>query len=143
MSFIAVTYGYNQYYIFNTNASTLSLIDSIISISMDEIISLIESRSASLKKEIELLNKESEELKNSDSKKQIILEKMNMKMNMITDYKIKFEKIDRKELKIDLIDGNGDRVNISNYLDSYANQYLIDRQCYELHKVFTSEYILI
>jgi hypothetical protein len=203
MSFIAVTYGYNQYSIFNTNVSTLSLIDTIISISFEEMSLLFDSRSKTLNKEVESFNidlenlnkqikklevdkqKEEEaqkslgqnskdkkspptnnkqtknpiqievnntvsflleELKNLEKKKQTsqaIFDKVSSKLTLLNESKLKFETIDKKELKIDLVDGHGEKVNIYSKADSYANTYLSDRQCYELHRVFTSTKALI
>ncbi len=44
MTFIAVTYGYNQYQIFNTNVSTFPLLDSIVSTCLDDINNLLNSK---------------------------------------------------------------------------------------------------
>jgi hypothetical protein len=41
-------------------------------------------------------------------------------------------------MKIDLIDQNGDRINIHSKGNVYANTYLIDRYCYELHNLINS-----
>jgi hypothetical protein len=198
MSFIAVTYGYNQFSIFNTSVTTLSLIDNIISISLDEISQMLENRSKTIKQEIESYNIEldliskklkvleadkikeeelqknlgqsskdkknaqnssskqnkniqiefnnplmiiTDELKNNETKRQntlTFIEKMNSKLSMLIENKTKYEKIDRNELKIDLVDGSGDRMNMNSNSEFYANTYLIDKQCYELHKIFHS-----
>ena len=44
MSFIAITYGYNQFSIFNTNTPTQPLIDNIISTCINDIIGSIDNR---------------------------------------------------------------------------------------------------
>jgi len=44
-------------------------------------------------------------------------------------------------LEIDLTDINGDRVNLKAKENIYANQYLIDRQPYELNLVNISIYL--
>ena len=207
MSFIAITYGYNQFQIFNTNTSTLSLIDNILTICLDDIIVLLELRQKNLTKEIEQfsideelyrkemkrleVNKQKEEEKLADSQKAADLaaknnnnksasgtkpptkpmiknpietnnspinsiiedlknfdqklqnlsvnkEKYKNKKENLLEILTKFNSIDRHLLKIDLVDVNGDRVFFNMKGDLYANQYLQDRQCYELHKVFNS-----
>ena len=62
MSFIVVTYGYNQYSIFNTNTSTPTLIDNMKTIALNNIIKLLQSKDSSLSKEIENSLKEEENL---------------------------------------------------------------------------------
>ena len=62
MSFIVVTYGYNQYSIFNTNTSTPTLIDNMKTIALNNIIKLLQSKDSSLTKEIENSLKEEENL---------------------------------------------------------------------------------
>ncbi len=194
MSFIAITYGYNQFSIFNTYTSTLSLIDNIISICLDDINNSLEARLKVLLKEIDQLVNEEEntrkeikrveginkvkeeekvpEVKPNETKgkqpakgtgkqavtntgnqydneiKQLELklqgqtantEKYKSKKDMLNEYKSKFISLDRTDLKIDLVDINGDRANIDSKGDLYANSYLQDRQCYELHKLVTSK----
>jgi hypothetical protein len=197
MSFIAITYGYNQFSIFNTNTSTLSLIDNIISICLDDINTLLEYRHKTLNKEIDVYlndeenikkeikrleaNKQKEEEKNAEGNKQSDIkdpkkgkiqtkqpnknenvnpitlienelksyeqklqlsyatkEKYINKKDMLKEVLLKYSKIDRISLKIDLIDINGDRVNIGSKGDQYANLFLNDKQCYELNKITTS-----
>jgi hypothetical protein len=58
MSFIAITYGYNQYSIFNTNTTTLPLIDTIRSTCLSEINNFIEYRKSYLTKELSKLESE-------------------------------------------------------------------------------------
>ena len=65
-------------------------------------------------------------------------EKYKNKKENLLEILTKFNSIDRHLLKIDLVDVNGDRVFFNMKGDLYANQYLQDRQCYELHKVFNS-----
>ncbi len=62
MSFILVTYGYNQYSIFNTNTSTPTLIDNIKNVALNNIIKVLHSRDVTLQKEIETSIKEEENL---------------------------------------------------------------------------------
>jgi septal ring factor EnvC (AmiA/AmiB activator) len=63
MSFIAITYGYNQYSIFNTNVSTQALIDCVTSICIADISSHLNQRLTSLSKEIEVYGNEEETIK--------------------------------------------------------------------------------
>jgi hypothetical protein len=213
MSFIAITYGYNQFSIFNTNVSTLPLIDNIISTCLEETNLCLDTRLKSLTKELEDFNTEEEnlkklikklegdkqkeedkisteaqksneqkdtgkkqgskntpkvnnakaiiqpdlnsssihaildEIKSNDNKLQQITankEKMVMKKKMLVEYKEKYDGYlhKKKEIKIDLVDQNGDRVNIYTRGDAYANSYLVDRQCYELYKSYYSKKIL-
>lgn len=48
-------------------------------------------------------------------------------------------------MNIDLVDMYGERAFANNKGDSYANSYLADKQCYELHKVLINSgiYLLI
>lgn len=209
MSFIAITYGYNQYSIFNTNTSTQPLIDNIITICMDEILSLLQLRLNSLNKEIEIFNQDEDQLKSSirklESDKKNLEDRLaeaikaaeaalketttktgkNTKINSKskintqthtdlqvplnttieeikqTDIKLqttqenkdktlmkrkllienleRYKNFDRVALLIDLVDGNGEKININSKGDLYANQYLNDRQCYEIHRLITSK----
>jgi hypothetical protein len=74
MSFIAITYGYNQYSIFNTNTTTQPLIDTITSTCLNEINNSIEIKKAALGKEVIKLESEAtsmkKELTNLEKEKQ-------------------------------------------------------------------------
>jgi predicted nucleic acid-binding Zn-ribbon protein len=63
MSFVAITYGYNQYSIFNTNTTTQPLIDSIATTCLNEINTSVENKKASLSKEITRLDSETHGMK--------------------------------------------------------------------------------
>jgi hypothetical protein len=213
MSFIAITYGYNQFSIFNTNVSTLPLIDNIVHSCLDDILSSLDIRLKSLTKELEdfthdeenlkknikklegdkqreeekqfeanksndsstkdikkaggvtkiVPNKSNnnklttsidnspillivEEMKGCESKLQVLTvnrEKVTMKKKLLIENKEKYDAYDKKSLKIDLVDGNGDRINIHMKGDAYANLYLVDKQCYELHKQYNSKFEFI
>ena len=224
MSFIAITYGYNQYSIFNTNVSTLPLIDNIISICLDEMTNLLNGRLTNLNKELEVysldednfkksikkletdkikeeeklaeaakinevaLNKEKEtnkkpagggnkpntnnpknppgnnnlknqpvsesnsllnsileEMKNLDAKLNYILNNKDKYLNkkkFLVEYLEKFKSFDKSTLKIDLVDVNGEKINIVTRGDVYASTYLQDRQVYELNRIFQSNIYL-
>ena len=63
MSFIAVTYGYNQFSIFNIRTSTQTLIDNIKSVCLTQIVSSLNMRDSSLQKEIDASQTEEENIK--------------------------------------------------------------------------------
>jgi hypothetical protein len=63
MSYILVTYGYNQYNIFNTNTSTPTLIDNIKSVALTNIIQILQQKDSQWNKEIENSNNQEENLK--------------------------------------------------------------------------------
>jgi hypothetical protein len=85
-----------------------------------------------------------EEIKSFDNKLQQLVankDKMVSKKKMLVEFKEKYDafNLEKKKLKIDLVDVNGDRLNIHTKGDAYANSYLIDRQCYELHRSYNSK----
>lgn len=63
MSFIAITYGYNQYSIFNTNVSTYPLLDNIVSHCLDDILNLLNSKLPIWEEQINNYNNEEEHIK--------------------------------------------------------------------------------
>ena len=63
MSFIAVTYGYNQFSIFNIKTSTQTLIDNIKSVCLSQIVTALNGRDSSLQKEIDASQTEEENIK--------------------------------------------------------------------------------
>ncbi len=70
MSFIAVTYGYNQYSIFNTNTPTQPLIDTIISTCLNIINVSIEDRIHVLTNELKQLQVDMESLRKTIADRQ-------------------------------------------------------------------------
>ena len=224
MSYILVTFGYNQFNLFNIKASTPTLIDKIKEVSFQNIVQRCLERDKQLAKEIEasLLEedkiqkqiaateqdlqiekekydlavkqleakrkkeemeqkkKEEEEKKgkkkkddkkkaetkkkNEPKKKQEEnegvsdqaindlkdkIEKLNTSLNTITnnkniynDKKTKLQVLintyrkkykDRVNIRIDLADAKGEKVNIIDKFDLYANDYLVEKTVYELH----------
>ena len=222
MSYILVTYGYNQYSLFNIKTSTPTLIDKIKQDCYYNIIQQLQSREKSLQKEIdqsiideekqnklkqtteqefqiekekydeavrqlelkrkkeemELKKKELEaknskgkkkeekkvnekrktkvELKNEEkvddkplietkekldkineninvlnNNKNINLDKKNKLQEFLVTYKQKYKEI--TDIKIDLVDSKGEKVNINSKGDIYANEYLIEKTVYELN----------
>ena len=224
MSYILVTFGYNQFNLFNIKASTPTLIDKIKEVSFQNIVQRCLERDKQLAKEIEasLLEedkiqkqiaateqdlqiekekydlavkqleakrkkeemeqkkkeeeekkgkkkkedkKKAETKKKNDPKKkqeenegvsdQAIndlkdkIEKLNTSLNTITnnkniynDKKTKLQVLintyrkkykDRVNIRIDLADAKGEKVNIIDKFDLYANDYLVEKTVYELH----------
>ena len=226
MSYILVTYGYNQFSLFNIKTSTPTLIDKIKEISFQSIVQKLQARDKSLQKELdasvieeEKLNKlkasTEQDLQIEEDKYQEALRQLEAKRKKeeleqkkreaeaketkgkgkkeekkqqekkkggkntekktedpgiddkpITDLKEKINKInedintlnnnkninndkkskvqqflsiftkkykERMNIKIDLVDAKGEKVNINSKGDAYANEYLIEKTCYELH----------
>ena len=226
MSYILVTYGYNQFSLFNIKTSTPTLIDKIKEISFQSIVQKLQARDKSIQKELdssvleeEKLNKlkvsTEQELQIEEDKYQEALKQLEAKRKKeeleqkkkeaetkevkgkgkkeekktqdkkkggknnekktddngiddkpITDLKEKINKInedintlnnnktinndkkvkvqqflsiftkkykERMNIKIDLVDSKGEKVNINSKGDTYANEYLIEKTVYELH----------
>lgn len=216
MNFIAVSFGYNQYSIFNTNTSTQTLTDNITNLSLSEIVANLNARDNSLTKEIEIfgvdeenirkdiarleqdkkkeeekiaetkrlieeqIKKEAQEAKtvvkkgkgakpkktskkidNPDNKvlNQIIDDIKNKQIALIERGSNKERYIDKKKklaeildkfikmnknkmnIKIELIDHKGDKVNINTKGQAYALEYLEGQRCYELNKYLDNQNI--
>ena len=62
MSYILVTYGYNQFSLFNIKTSTPTLIDKIKEVSYQSIVQKLQARDKSLQKELDLSVVEEEKL---------------------------------------------------------------------------------
>ena len=225
MSYILVTYGYNQFSLFNIKTSTPTLIDKIKEVSFQSIVQSLQARDKSLIKELEAavveeekLNKlkasteqdlQVEEDKYQEALKQLEAKKKKEEMEQkkkeaeakdakgkgkkeekktqdkkkakkdekkteepgvddkpIVELKEKLNKIaedlntlsnnkvinndkkskvqqylsvfskkykDRANIKIDLVDTKGEKVNINTRGDGLANEYLIEKTVYELH----------
>ena len=228
MSYILVTYGYNQYNIFNTNTSTPTLIDNIKSVALTNIIQILQQKDSQWNKEIENSNNQEENLKKMikateqdlkveedkyEEAKRILEEKKKKqeaeerkqqakeakdkkkgdkkekekttekktakkgkeakneveeeidnkpileikeklegynndlttlgnnraiyidKRKKIADLLVKFRKKNKNkmDLKIDLLDSKGEKMNLTSKDDIYANEYLEERTVYELN----------
>ena len=224
MSYILVTYGYNQFSLFNIKTSTPTLIDKIKEVSFQSIIQKLQARDKSLQKELEqgvideeklsktkqtteqelqiekdkyeealkqleakrkreemeqkkreqeakeAKGKKKEEKKTQEKKKgkkekvptteetvddtpikelkkklddiaegmntlnnnkNINNDKKNKVQNFLGIFTKKFK--ERTNIKIDLIDAKGEKVNINSKGDVYANEYLIEKTVYELN----------
>lgn len=202
MNFIAITYGYNQFSIFNTNVSTQPLIDCIINTCFEDLVAGMKKRMVFLEKEIDGYKIDEDQIKASlkvletsikteeaaiveklkeitvlkDPKKVVqskktsaisldinkVLyalkdeyhtnelklqsaisnrEKMKEKKKILLEFQEKYRVLDKTNLKVELFDINGERININSKNDIYANQYLMDRQCYELYMITTTSNI--
>ena len=226
MSYILVTYGYNQFSLFNIKTSTPTLIDKIKEVSFQSIVQKLQARDKSLQKELdasvieeEKLNKlkasteqdlqleedkyqealkqleakrkkeeleqkkkeaeaketkgkgKKKEKKTQDKKKAVKkeankvedpgvddkpivelkekinkinedLNTLNNNKNINNDKKSKVQQFlaifskkykERMNIKIDLVDAKGEKININSKGDTYANEYLIEKTVYELH----------
>ena len=224
MSYILVTYGYNQFSLFNIKTSTPTLIDKIKEASFQSIIQKLQARDKSLQKELEQsiveeekLNKlkasteqdlqiekdkydeavkqleakrkreemeqkkkeaeakdakgkkkeekKTQEKKKGKGEKKAVVEEtvddkpivelkekldkisddlntLNNNKNINNDKKNKVQQFlavftkkfkERMNIKIDLIDSKGEKVNINSKGDAYANEYLIEKTVYELN----------
>jgi len=222
MSYILVTYGYNQFSLFNIKTSTPTLIDKIKEISFQNIIQKLQARDKSLQKELdqgvideeklnklkstteqdlqiekdkydeavkqleakrkkeemeqkkkeaeaknakgkkkeekkvqekkkgktekkgeetvddkpivelkEKLDKINEDLNTLNNNKNINLDKKNKVQQFLNVFTKKFK--ERMNIKIDLIDSKGEKVNINSKGDVYSNEYLIEKTVYELN----------
>ena len=226
MSYILVTYGYNQFSLFNIKTSTPTLIDKIKEVSFQSIVQKLQLRDKSLQKELDLSvieeekltklkasteqdlqieedkyqealkqleakrkkeeleqkKKEAEakeakgkgkkeekktqekkkagkkdakqvedpgvddkpivELKEKINKINEDLNTLNNNKNINNDKKSKVQQFlgvftkkykERMNIKIDLVDAKGEKVNINSKGDTYANEYLVEKTVYELH----------
>ena len=131
MSFILVTYGYNQYSIFNTNTSTPTLIDNIKNVALNNIIKLLHSRDVSLQKEIETSIKEEEnlnkllksieqDLKIEEDKYNEEKRKLEEKLKKEEKEKLKKEKEEKEKKKEEKKKDDKTKVNIEDQLDNKA-----------------------
>ena len=222
MSYILVTYGYNQFSLFNIKTSTPTLIDKIKEVSFQNIIQKLQARDKSLQKELdqgvideeklnklkssteqdlqiekdkydeavkqleakrkkeemeqkkkeaeaknakgkkkeekkvqekkkakaekkveetvddkpivelkEKLDKINEDINTLNNNKNINLDKKNKVQQFLAVFTKKFK--ERMNIKIDLIDAKGEKVNINSKGDIYSNEYLIEKTVYELN----------
>jgi len=222
MSYILVTYGYNQFSLFNIKTSTPTLIDKIKEVSFQSIIQKLQARDKSLQKELdqgvideeklnklkssteqdlqiekdkydeavkqleakrkkeemeqkkkeaeaknakgkkkeekkvqekkkakaekkveetiddkpivelkEKLDKINEDINTLNNNKNINLDKKNKVQQFLAVFTKKFK--ERMNIKIDLIDSKGEKVNINSKGDVYSNEYLIEKTVYELN----------
>ena len=222
MNYILVTYGYNQFSLFNIKTSTPTLIDKIKEVSFQNIIQKLQARDKSLQKELdqgvideeklnklkssteqdlqiekdkydeavkqleakrkkeemeqkkkeaeaknakgkkkeekkvqekkkakaekkveetvddkpivelkEKLDKINEDINTLNNNKNINLDKKNKVQQFLAVFTKKFK--ERMNIKIDLIDAKGEKVNINSKGDVYSNEYLIEKTVYELN----------
>jgi hypothetical protein len=68
MTFIALTYGYNQYSIFNTNVSTNPLLDNILTTCIDDMVHLLNAKLPIWEEQINNYNQEIDQIKKNMKK---------------------------------------------------------------------------
>ena len=114
MSFIAITYGYNKYSIFNTNVSTFPLLDNIISTCVDNILQLLNSKLPIWDDQINKYNLEEDQIKKTIKKLESDILKDDEKLSENSKTK---ESQNQKEedVKIDKKKGNSIAVNSKKY----------------------------
>ena len=81
-----------------------------------------------LKAKIDKIN---EDLNTLNSNKNINIDKKNKVQYYLNIFNKKYK--ERMNIKIDLIDSKGEKVNINSKGDVYANEYLIEKTVYELN----------
>lgn len=79
----------------------------------------------------EKLDKIAEDINTLNNNKNINNDKKNKVQNFLGIFTKKFK--ERMNIKIDLIDAKGEKVNINSKGDVYANEYLIEKTVYELN----------
>ena len=223
MSYILVTYGYNQFSLFNIKTSTPTIIDKIKEVAFQNIVQKLQARDKTLQKELdqgvieeeklnklkssteqdlqiekdkydeavkqleakrkkeeleqkkkeaeaknakgkkkeekkvqekkkakgdkklaeetvddkpileikEKLDKINEDINTLNNNKNINLDKKNKVQQFLAVFTKKFK--ERMNIKIDLIDAKGEKVNINSKGDVYSNEYLVEKTVYELN----------
>ena len=96
MSFIAVTYGYNQFSIFNTNTSTATFIDKIKETSINCIIDALKKRDTHLIKELSDADSKEESIKKEISNKE---KELKTQLDNQAEIKRSMEEIAKREAK--------------------------------------------
>ena len=79
----------------------------------------------------EKINKINEDINTLNNNKNINNDKKSKVQQFLTVFTKKYK--ERMNIKIDLVDAKGEKVNINSRGDAYANEYLIEKTCYELH----------
>ena len=79
----------------------------------------------------EKINKINEDINTLNNNKNINNDKKSKVQQFLTIYTKKYK--ERMNIKIDLVDAKGEKVNINLKGDTYANEYLIEKTVYELH----------
>jgi hypothetical protein len=79
----------------------------------------------------EKLDKINEDINTLNNNKNINLDKKNKVQQFLAVFTKKFK--ERMNIKIDLIDAKGEKVNINSKGDVYSNEYLIEKTVYELN----------
>ena len=79
----------------------------------------------------EKLNKINEDINTLNNNKNINNDKKSKVQQFLSIFSKKYK--ERMNIKIDLVDSKGEKVNINSKGDTYANEYLIEKTVYELH----------
>ena len=79
----------------------------------------------------EKINKINEDINTLNNNKTINNDKKSKVQQFLSIFTKKYK--ERMNIKIDLVDSKGEKVNINSKGDTYANEYLIEKTVYELH----------
>ena len=79
----------------------------------------------------EKINKITEDLNTLNNNKNINNDKKSKVQQFLGIFSKKYK--ERMNIKIDLVDAKGEKVNINSKGDTYANEYLVEKIVYELH----------
>ena len=79
----------------------------------------------------EKINKINEDLNTLNNNKNINNDKKSKVQQFLAIFSKKYK--ERMNIKIDLVDAKGEKININSKGDTYANEYLIEKTVYELH----------
>ncbi len=79
----------------------------------------------------EKINKINEDINTLNNNKTINNDKKLKVQQFLSVFNKKYK--ERMNIKIDLVDAKGEKVNINSKGDTYANEYLVEKTVYELH----------
>jgi len=116
MSYIAITYGYNQYSIFNTNVATNPLLDNILSTCIDEMINLLVSKQPLWEEQINNYNNDEEQIKKTIKKletNKLLFEEKNNEAVKLKDSSALINNVNSNE-NLNSNNGNNKKTNAGN-----------------------------
>ena len=102
----------------------------------------LENEQKDFKIQEEELNLKSREMQKKEQQLNEDINTLNNNKTINNDKKVKVQQFlsiftkkykERMNIKIDLVDSKGEKVNINSKGDTYANEYLIEKTVYELH----------
>lgn len=85
------------------------------------------------------------DIKTNESKLSVIVtnkEIINKKKAILVENLDKYKNLDKTKIQIDLVDFNGESLNINSKGDLTANLYLLDKHVYELNTINKSNLLL-